>query len=316
MPTIARVCPSLKEYLHSPCGYMSPTQPDLYVSEEWFGMMAVKQKCSINKVYLLRPRVAYYLLKLLLTKGGTCTVFYGQDDALVAYDTADFPDCSKSMKSYHNRTMHLFMRAEAEAFHDIKIEPNEPTPVFAHFENFSAILNHPKGVVNPISTAIQSTFLTCHHMNQIHRRNPKLCPAAPDVFNDVQKFITDEMAQYVQPGDTSCPDREYIDALKLEVEFATVLKVLLFGYLTVAMMIKRRDINRIARDAMISLYRSKMPIVRSFIKLDAAILEVQQRAQRVVNGTAGESRKLNSELSSEARDSGDVIEPSLTRLGP
>jgi len=316
MPTIARVCPSLKEYLHSPCGYMSPTQPDLYVSEEWFGMMAVKQKCSINKVDLLRPRAAYYLLKLLWTKGGTCTVFYGQDDALVAYDTVDFPDCSKSMKSYHNRTMHLFMRAEAEAFHNVKIEPNEPTPVYAHFENFSAILNHPKGVVNPISTSVQSTFLTCHHMNQIHRRNPKLCPAAPDVFNDVQKFITDEMAQYVQPGDTSCPDRESVDALKLEVEFATVLKVLLFGYLTVAMMIKRREINRIARDAIISLYRSKMPIVRSFIKLDAAILEVQQRAQRVVNGTAGESRKLNSELSSEARDSGDVIEPSLTRLGP
>jgi hypothetical protein len=40
VPTITRVCPSLKEYLHSPCGYASPTQPDLYVSEEWFGLMA------------------------------------------------------------------------------------------------------------------------------------------------------------------------------------------------------------------------------------------------------------------------------------
>jgi len=65
IPTITRVCPSLKEYLHSPCGYMSPTQPDLYVSEEWFGLMAVKKKCSINKVDLLRPRAAFFMLSIM-----------------------------------------------------------------------------------------------------------------------------------------------------------------------------------------------------------------------------------------------------------
>jgi len=316
MPTISRVCPSLKEYLHSPCGYMSPTQPDLYVSEEWFGMMAVKKRCSINKVDLLRPRAAYYLLKLLWTKGGTCTIFHGQDEAFSAYSTDEYPDCSKSMKNYHNRTMHLFMRAEAEAFHGIKIEASDPTPVYAHFENFSAILNHPKGVVNPVSTALQSTFFTCHHMNQIHRRNAQLCPAAPDVFKDVQKFITDEMAAYVQPGDTSCPDREAVDALKLEVEFGTVLKVLIGGYLFVALLIKRREINRATRDAMLSLSRSKMPILRSLIQLDRTVLEVHKRAQTVLTGTSAESRKLSSELSSESRDSGENLEPSLTRQGP
>ena len=37
VPTVTRVCPSLKEYLHSPCGYASPTQPELYVNEVWLG---------------------------------------------------------------------------------------------------------------------------------------------------------------------------------------------------------------------------------------------------------------------------------------
>ena len=50
IPTITRVCPSLKEYLHSPCGYMSPTQPDLYVSEEWFGIMALKRNVASIKL--------------------------------------------------------------------------------------------------------------------------------------------------------------------------------------------------------------------------------------------------------------------------
>ena len=93
IPTITRVCPSLKEYLHSPCGYMSPTQPDLYVSEEWFGVMAVKKKCSINKVDLLRPRAAYYMLKLLWKDGGSCTIFHGQNNQ-PAYNIDMYPDLS------------------------------------------------------------------------------------------------------------------------------------------------------------------------------------------------------------------------------
>ena len=70
---------------------MSPTQPDLYVSEEWFGVMAVKKKCSINKVDLLRPRAAYYMLKLLWKDGGSCTIFHGQDNQ-PAYNIDMYPD--------------------------------------------------------------------------------------------------------------------------------------------------------------------------------------------------------------------------------
>ena len=91
----------------------SPTQPDLYVSEEWFGLMAVKKRCSINKVDLLRPRAAYFVLKLIWGEGGSCTPFLGQDKELMPYDPQEHMNCGRAMKSYILRTMETFMRAEA-----------------------------------------------------------------------------------------------------------------------------------------------------------------------------------------------------------
>ena len=313
IPTITRVCPSLKEYLHSPCGYMSPTQPDLYVSEEWFGIMAVEKKCSINKVDLLRPRAAYFMLKMLWKDGGACTVFHGQDK--VAYDTDMYPDCSKAMKAYHNKTMHLFMRAEAEAFHEIKLSPNEPAPIFAHFENFSAILTHPKGVINPVSTSLQSTFLTCHHMRQINRKSDKTCPQAPEFFNDIERLVNDQIAKFEQPGDTSCPDSEQIDVLKLEVEFLTIIKFFFAVYFGTAFAIRWRLFRRHARDALISLSRSKFFIVSLFMGEDRAFAEIQKRAEQLVNSPPKKSRQLEGELSSESSEKGDE-EPSWIRPGP
>lgn len=314
IPTITRVCPSLKEYLHSPCGYMSPTQPDLYVSEEWFGIMAVEKKCSINKVDLLRPRAAYFMLKLLWKDGGSCTIHHGQNYA-PAYDTDMFPDCSKSMKNYHNRTMHLFVRAEAEAFHEIKLGPNEPTPIYAHFENFSAILTHPKGTINPVSTALQSTFLSCHHMNQIHRKSERLCPQAPQVFNDLGTYVNQQKMDFEQPGDTSCPDRESIDALKLEVQFVTVVKVAGSLYLGIALLLRWRVFRRSARDAVVSLSRSKLPLLRLIVRDDRAIADVQKRAERVIRSPSKQSRRFEGNLSNESPPQ-DEDELSLARIGP
>ena len=314
IPTITRVCPSLKEYLHSPCGYMSPTQPDLYVSEEWFGIMAVEKKCSINKVDLLRPRAAYFMLKLLWKDGGSCTIHHGQNYA-PAYDTDMFPDCSKSMKNYHNRTMHLFMRAEAEAFHGIKLGSNEPTPIFAHFENFSAILTHPKGTINPVSTALQSTFLSCHHMNQIHRKSERLCPEAPQVFSDLGTYVNQQKMNFEQPGDTSCPDREAIDALKLEVQFITVVKVATILYLGIALLLRWRVFRRSVRDAIVSLSRSKFPILRFIVRDDRAIADIQKRAERVIRSPSKQSRQLEGDLSNESLPQ-DEDELSLARIGP
>lgn len=314
IPTITRVCPSLKEYLHSPCGYMSPTQPDLYVSEEWFGVMAVKKKCSINKVDLLRPRAAYYMLKLLWKDGGSCTIFHGQDNQ-PAYNIDMYPDCSKFMKSYHNRTMHLFMRAEAEAFHGIKLNPNEPTPIYAHFENFSAILTHPKGLINPVSTALQSTFLTCHHMRQIHRKNNRACPEPPTIFTELETYIEDQKERFEQPGDTSCPDRESVDALKLEVELLTVVYLAIILYLGVALAIRWRITRRYVRDALVSLSRSNFLIVRLFIADDRATADIQKRAVRALGTPSKASRQLVGELSKESPPV-EFEEDSLTRLGP
>ena len=312
VPTITRVCPSLKEYLHSPCGYMSPTQPDLYVSEEWFGIMAIRKKCSINKVDLLRPRAAYYMLKLLWKDGGSCTIFHEQTTS--AYDTDMYPDCSKAMKNYHNKTMHLFMRAEAEAWHGIKLNMNDPTPIFAHFENFSAILTHPKGLINPVSTSLQSTFMSCHHMKQINRKSDKTCPSPPVAFGDLGKIFNDQMSAFEQPGDTSCPDQEQFDAMKLEVELVVVIKFAITLYLAVALAIRWRFTRRHVRDALISLSRSNLFIVRLFIKDTRAFVEVHKRAERVLGSPAKTSRQLDGDLSSESSEQDDEL--SLRRRGP
>ena len=315
IPTITRVCPSLKEYLHSPCGYMSPTQPDLYVSEEWFGLMAVKKKCSINKVDLLRPRAAFFMLKLLWKAGGSCTIFH--DPALPrAYDPDVYPDCSMSMKNYHNRTMHLFMRAEAEAFHGIQLAPNQQTPIFAHFENFSAILTHPKGVINPVSTALQSTFLTCHHMSQINRKNSELCPGAPEVFTDVESFIAIETRNFQQPGDTSCPDKEAVDALKLEVELMTVIKAAFIVYFAVSLALRWKLTSRYLRDALVALSRSDFLIVKLFVRDSRDVSATHSRVERILTSPAKDSRSLRLGLESEPRDDRDAEKPSLTRRGP
>ena len=45
---IAHLCPDPWATQHTPCGYPSPTQPDTYVNEEWFGLFRVAQKCANN----------------------------------------------------------------------------------------------------------------------------------------------------------------------------------------------------------------------------------------------------------------------------
>ena len=165
------------------------------------------------------------------------------------YDPEKHLNCGRAMKSYIMRTMDTFMRAEAEAFHQIKLSPNKPVPIFAHFENFSVQLNHPKGVINPVSSTLQSTFLTCHAQAQIHKRSPQTCPAAPKVMEDVVGYVTKASSEFVQPGDTSCPQQEQMDAMKLEVQVRTVLpghlRVPLRGALAEAETVAKDDARRV-----------------------------------------------------------------------
>ena len=320
VPVITRVCPSLKEYLHSPCGYASPTQPDLYVNEEWFGLMAVKQRCSINKVDLLRPRAAYFMLKLVWGEGGSCTPFIGQDLATQPYDPEKYVNCGRAMKSYVLRTMETFMRAEAEAFHEIKLRPDKPVPIFAHFENFTVQLNHPKNVINPVSSNLQSTFLTCHAQAQIHKRSPQTCPPAPKVMDDVVGWITKASLEFKQPGDTSCPQQEQMDAMKLEVQVTTVLMVFGGVYLAIALLMKRKQLRRMVRDALISLSRSGAPGA-SFLIVAPAPDEVvaNNAADSLLSRKPAVNAPFSVELRDEPVDDDDTAkddEPRLSRRGP
>ena len=60
-------------------------------------------------------------------------------------------------------------------------------------------------------------------MRQIHRKSNRACPEPPTIFTELETYIEDQKERFEQPGDTSCPDREAVDALKLEVELWTVL---------------------------------------------------------------------------------------------
>ena len=320
MPVIARVCPSLKEYLHSPCGYASPTQPDLYVSEEWFGLMAVRKRCSINKVDLLRPRAAYFMLKLIWAEGGSCTPFLGQDPEKQPYNPSRYLSCGRAMKSYVLRTMETFMRAEAEAFHEITLKPDQPVPIFAHFENFSVQLNHPKGVINPVSSNLQSTFLTCHAQAQIHKRSPQTCPPAPAVMEDVVGYVSRELRSFEQPGDTSCPQQEQIDAMKLEVQVTTVAVIFGGVYLLVALLMKRKQLRRMTRDALISLARAKMPGAALLVTAPAPDeLAAMSAAEALLASKPGTNApfavELKDEPPSDAADDAEE-EARLSRRGP
>jgi hypothetical protein len=78
-------------------------------------------------------------------------------------------------------------------------------------------------------------------------------------MEDVVAYVSRELRAFEQPGDTSCPQQEQIDAMKLEVQVTTV--ALFFGgaYLLVALLMKRKQLRRMTRDALISLARAKMP---------------------------------------------------------
>ena len=99
-------------------------------------------------------------------------------------------------------------------------------------------------------------------MNQIHRKSERLCPEAPQVFSDLGTYVNQQKMNFEQPGDTSCPDREAIDALKLEVQFITVVKVATSLYLGIALLLRWRVFRRSVRDAIVSLSRSKFPLLR------------------------------------------------------
>ena len=131
-------------------------------------------------------------------------------------------------------------------------QTRESIPAYANFENFTAMLHHPPGVINPIESALQSTFMTCHAMGQIHKVSPRTCPAPPKIAADVVGYVTSESNRFVQPGDNSCPQQEQIDAMKLEVEIHTVLVAFAVLYVLVALMMKRKQLWRWFRDAMAS----------------------------------------------------------------
>ena len=75
-------------------------------------------------------------------------------------------------------------------------------------------------------------------------------------------YVTSESNRFVQPGDTSCPQQEQIDAMKLEVEIHTVLVAFAVLYVLVALMMKRKQLWRWFRDAMASLARAGFPLAK------------------------------------------------------
>ena len=77
------LCPDPWAERHSPCGYPSPAQPDTYVNEEWFGILAVEQPCA-DGVDQLRARKAWHRLRMLWSQGGCLSHFAADGPTAVA----------------------------------------------------------------------------------------------------------------------------------------------------------------------------------------------------------------------------------------
>ena len=84
-------------------------------------------------------------------------------------------------------------------------------------------------------------------------------------MDDIIGYISRQSLEFEQPGDTSCPQQEQMDAMKLEVQLRTVMVLGAVLYLTVALLLKRKQLARMGRDAMISLVRAGMPGAGYFV---------------------------------------------------
>ena len=77
---------------------------------------------------MLRPRAAYFALKMLWADGGSCTPFMTQYYDEIPYDPVEYPDCGRAMKAHVRKTMETFTRVEAQAFHGLDLRPGNPFP--------------------------------------------------------------------------------------------------------------------------------------------------------------------------------------------
>ena len=85
---------------HSNCGSWKSEFPDLFMNEEWWGLLSVATGCSSGDPNRLSPRLAYLELTLLWREGG-CT----SHDALgsaghpvpLPYDRLVYPSCGSAM---------------------------------------------------------------------------------------------------------------------------------------------------------------------------------------------------------------------------
>ena len=128
--------------------------------------------------------------------------------------------------------------------------------------------------------------------------------------------IAIETRNFRQPGDTSCPDKEAVDALKLEVELMTVIKAAFIVYFAVSLALRWKVTARYLRDALVALSRSNFLIVKLFVRDPRDVSAVHSRVERILTSPAKDSRSLRLGLESEPRDDRDAEKPSLTRRGP
>jgi len=137
-------------------------------------------------------------------------------------------------------------------------------------------------------------------------------------------YVSRESASFQQPGDTTCPQQEQVDTMKLEVQLNTLLIGGAILYFTVAFLLKRKQLSRMARDAMISLVRAGLPGARFLVTApspDEAAATAAAAAMLAAQKPKG--RPLAAELFSEAAASPDDAnvslagdEPRLSRPGP
>jgi hypothetical protein len=113
-----RNCPDFNPNVQSACGQYNARFPDLFMNEEWWGMLAPERGCLAGKPDRLYPRRAFLELSLLWREGG-CTPLdalgsEGNPLAPRSYDPVNHPRCGGEIRLERQRRSGQVLATDCE----------------------------------------------------------------------------------------------------------------------------------------------------------------------------------------------------------
>ena len=246
------MCPDPWANVHTPCGYPSGAQPDTYVNEEWFGILAVEKPCG-NGVDRLRARRAWHRLKLLWKDGGCIGHFdpNGPYELLLPWMTnSSNGTVTNGVKvlqysAPYNSSTHASC---GEALSRLRNELAACAPAIA----LARARNNMSDVPSNCELAVKLNWDGTDCALQAILANTDVCPSLPSHMADINSTIYDAMLAW-PPTPETCPDpalfafQQHISTICLGVVMVLLLVLSNLRYLKWAILrlrFTRRALSR------------------------------------------------------------------------